>query len=182
MSQASPIEQWAYFLLNAETMTLDEVRRLFPDIEFSEAAGVLEMISKNPEQRQLYDARLKFQRDEAARLEAARIEGIEKGRDEGLREGIGIEKGIEKGEIFGCITTLQGLLGLVESSRDELSRYNEDQLSDLVEQLKHQLRTAPRDCELAVFHRRQTGQPVSLKMTGVLCSARNERTSPNVVV
>ena len=29
------------------------------------------MISQNPEQRQLYDARLKFQRDEAARLEGA---------------------------------------------------------------------------------------------------------------
>ncbi len=30
VSQASPIEKWAYFLLNAETMTLDDVRRLFP--------------------------------------------------------------------------------------------------------------------------------------------------------
>ena len=55
------------------------------------------MISKNPEQLQQYEARLKFQRDEAARLEGAISEGIRQGRAEGRQEGLleGIEKGFE---------------------------------------------------------------------------------------
>ena len=47
---APPAERWAYFLQNADKLTPAEIRRLFPDQEFSEAAGVLEMISKTPEQ------------------------------------------------------------------------------------------------------------------------------------
>ncbi len=137
--KASPLEQWAYFLLNADRMTPEEIRQLFPDIEFSEAAGVLEMVSKNPEQKQLYDARLKFQRDEAARMESALEQGRAEGRDEGLREGI--EKGIEKGELLGQIKLLQSLLNVSRPTRAELKKYSEVQLSELVEQLKLQLRT-----------------------------------------
>ncbi len=81
-------------------MTPEEIRKLFPDPEFNEAAGVLEMVSKNPQQRQRHDARLKFQRDEAARMESAHGEGIEKGRLEG----------IERGELLGQIKLLQSLL------------------------------------------------------------------------
>jgi hypothetical protein len=70
-----PVERWAYFLQNAEQLTPEEIRQLFPDQEFSEAAGVLEMISRTPEQLMAYNARLKFQRDEAARIQLARQEG-----------------------------------------------------------------------------------------------------------
>ena len=149
--RASPIEQWAYFLLNAENMTLDDVRRLFPEIEFSEAAGVLDMISKNPEQRQQYEARLKFQRDEAARLEGAISEGISEGikkgrvegRQEGLQEGMekGIEVGIQKGALLGRITLLQELLGIFEPTEQELTRFDEVQMLELAEDLKRRLRT-----------------------------------------
>jgi predicted transposase/invertase (TIGR01784 family) len=45
---SSPAERWAYFLRNAEQLTQDEIRRLFPDEEIVEAAGVLEMISQTP--------------------------------------------------------------------------------------------------------------------------------------
>jgi hypothetical protein len=41
---ASPAERWSYFLQNADKLTPLEIRRLFPDQDFSEAAGVLEMI------------------------------------------------------------------------------------------------------------------------------------------
>ncbi|MEI8020151.1 MAG: Rpn family recombination-promoting nuclease/putative transposase [Schlesneria sp.] len=67
---ATPIERWAYFLRNADRLSRDDVTRLFPDPEIAEAAGVLEMISKSPEERRLYDMRLKFQRDEATRIES----------------------------------------------------------------------------------------------------------------
>jgi predicted transposase/invertase (TIGR01784 family) len=159
ITQASSIEKWAYFLLNAEKMTLDDVRRLFLEIEFAEAAGVLNMISQNPEQRQLYEARLKFQRDEAARLEGAINEGIEKGisqgrvlghqqgHQQGLLEGLqeghleGLKEGLEKGTLIGRITTLHELLGIVEPTAEALMSFSEAQLSELAESLKRQLRT-----------------------------------------
>ena len=151
VSFASPIEKWAYFLLHAETMTLDDVRRLFPEVEFSEAAGVLNMISQNPEQRQLYEARLKFQRDEAARLEGAINEGIEKGitqgrvegRVEGLVEGRveGRVEGMKVGQLLGQITILHDLLGDSQPNPEELSTFTEAQLVELIEQLKRQLRS-----------------------------------------
>ena len=128
---ASPLEQWSYFLLRAETLTMDEIKRLLPDEIFSEAASVLDVVAKTPEQKQRYEARLKFQRDEAARARSAREEGIE----------VGIEKGIERGELFGRIKAFQGLLGLVESTREELSDYGDEQLTTLLEQLRDQLRS-----------------------------------------
>ena len=56
---------------------------MFPDNEIAEATGVFEMISQPPEQLQFYNARLKFQRDEEARLRKA----DEDGRLQGFREG-----------------------------------------------------------------------------------------------
>ena len=143
VSLASPIEKWAYFLLNAETMTLDDVRRFFPEGEFSEAAGVLNMISQNPEQRQLYEARLKFQRDEAARLEGAINEGIEKGIEKGITQGRveGRVEGLKVGQLLGQITILHDLLGISQTNTEELSIFSEAQLVELIDQLKQKLRS-----------------------------------------
>ncbi|MFN0052027.1 MAG: Rpn family recombination-promoting nuclease/putative transposase [Planctomycetales bacterium] len=80
---ATPLERWAYFLLNADRFSLEDVVRIFPDREFAAAAGVLEMISKSPEEHRLYDMRLKFQRDEMSRREQAQREREELDR---LRE------------------------------------------------------------------------------------------------
>jgi len=78
-----------------------------------------------------YDARLKYQMDEAARLKLA--------RDEGVREGI--QTGIQKGELLGQIKLLQKLLGVTKPTADELSKSDEVQLTELAEQLQNQLRT-----------------------------------------
>lgn len=79
--------KWLYLLRHAEGSDPDEISDLLGDPEFREAVGVLEMISKTPEERQFYEARLKFLRDEEARLIAARREGHEEGRQEGREEG-----------------------------------------------------------------------------------------------
>ncbi len=142
---ASPLEQWSYFLLRAETLTMDEIKRLLPDEVFSEAAGILDVVAKTPEQKRRYEARLKFQRDEAARAltseqarEQGRLEGRLEGREEGRLEGIDV--GIERGELFGRIKTLQGLVGVAESAREELSDLRDEQLTTFLEQLRDQLR------------------------------------------
>jgi len=123
---ASPAERWAYFLKNAEKLTPGEIRRMFPDQEFSEAAGVLEMISRTPEQLMAYNARLKFQRDEVARILQARLEGRQEGE--------------EIGEARGRIVVLQELLGQRVWRAEEFSACDAAQLNALADQLQQQLR------------------------------------------
>ena len=64
LKQATPAEKWAWFLLNAENLTMDEIQDLFPEPEFVEAAGVLNVIKDNPEQMDNYISRLKYKLDE----------------------------------------------------------------------------------------------------------------------
>jgi predicted transposase/invertase (TIGR01784 family) len=151
---ATPAERWAYFLQNADKLTPAEIRRLFPDQEFSEAAGVLEMISKTPEQLMAYNARLKFQRDEAARMEQAALDGeargVEigeaRGREIGVEIGeargreIGIEIGETRGRQIGRISLLQELLGKPVWTAEEFATCDTAQLNSMADQLQQQLR------------------------------------------
>jgi predicted transposase/invertase (TIGR01784 family) len=143
---ATPAERWAYFLQNADKLTPAEIRRLFPDQEFSEAAGVLEMISKTPEQLLAYNARLKFQRDEAARMEQATLEGEARGVEIGEARGeargveIGEARGREIGVEIGRISLLQELLGQRIWSAEEFAACDAAQLSAMADQLQQQLR------------------------------------------
>ena len=123
---ALPAERWSYFLQNADKLTPEEIRRLFPDEEIAEAAGVLEMISQTPEQLMFYNARLKFQRDEEARLRKAQQDGFREGEYRGLK--------------LGRITLLQQLLGIPQSTMDEFAGCDASQLSELEDQLQRQLR------------------------------------------
>ena len=109
---------------------MDEVRELFPEPEFAEAAGVLEVISNNPEQIDNYISRLKYQLDDVWRLESTRSEALNEGRQEGRLEGRieGLKEGEQKGELIGRIETLQEILGLAKPTRDELSGYDATQL------------------------------------------------------
>ncbi len=128
MYNATPVERWAWFLRHAEELTSAQVARLFPDKEFSEAAEVLEMIAQTPQHLVEYNARLKAQRDEEARILYAQQQGKADGRAEGRAEGIDI--GIKRGVLIGRITLLQQLLQLpagneqlfAECSIDDLHR------------------------------------------------------------
>jgi hypothetical protein len=75
------------------------------------------MINQTPEQLQEYRARMKFQMDEIARLDYARLEG----------------------ELIGRIALLQELLSISEPPREELSTFDLSQLSALAKQLQQQL-------------------------------------------
>lgn len=149
------IEQWAYFMLNADRLSIDDILRMFHDQEFAEAAEVLEMISKTPEERMQYNARLKFQMDEAARLEQveqARMDveqarmDVEQARldiEQARRDGqtIGEARGEAKGLLLGRISTLKEVLGVDQPSADELATYDITQLSDLADRLQTQFRS-----------------------------------------
>jgi hypothetical protein len=103
----------------ADQLTYDELCRLFPESEFVEAAGVLEVINQTPEQNQLYSSRLKVLLDEASRLESTRIEALKEG----------VKEGLLKGRIE-MIQTLQRLLNTPESTTEEsrLSSFPTDTL------------------------------------------------------
>jgi predicted transposase/invertase (TIGR01784 family) len=141
LASATPAERWAYFLRYAETMTEAEIVELFPEPEFVEAAGVLEVINKTPEQLHEYRSRLKLQLDEAARLEYARDEGRQEGEAKGRQEGEakGRQEGEQKGELIGRITMLQEILSISQPSREELSACDLTQLTALAKQLQQQL-------------------------------------------
>ena len=101
------------------------------------------MISKTPEQRLLYNARLKFQRDEVKRILQARLVGHQVGRQEG--EEIGDARGEARGEACGLqigrITVLQEFPGLRLSTAEDFSGCDAAQLITIAEQLQQQLRS-----------------------------------------
>ncbi|MFM7836424.1 MAG: Rpn family recombination-promoting nuclease/putative transposase, partial [Planctomycetaceae bacterium] len=80
---ATPVERWCWFLRHAQDLTTEQLAVLMPDKEFTEAAKVLDMIAKTPEQLQEYNARLKAQRDEEARIIFGRQQGLEIGEARG---------------------------------------------------------------------------------------------------
>ena len=87
------------------------------------------MIAQSPREREMYEARLKFERDQVWRIKAA--------KDEGRAEGVAT--GIERGEYSGQIRLLQRLLGMPESRSSDLTDLDIAQLQGLVAQLQAQI-------------------------------------------
>lgn len=114
---------------------MEEIQELFPEPEFAEAAGVLQVIKNTPEQMDTYISRLKHKLDEVWRLESTRSEALREGEAKGRLEGL------KEGELIGRIETLQEVLGLGEPAREELQEYDATQLAALCERLRLQLRS-----------------------------------------
>lgn len=117
------IDQWAYFFRRSQHLTIQELTSRLPHPVFTEAAQVMEMISRTPEDRALYEARLKLQRDEQSRLEAAEA------------------RGEARGVLIGKIQTLQNVLNEPEQSSDELTTLSEENLNSLLASLQTRLRS-----------------------------------------
>ena len=135
---ATPIERWCWFLRHAQELTTEQINQLLPDQEFTEAARVLEMISQTPEQLYEYNARVKAQRDEEARIIYAQQQGIEQGIEIGQQQGI--EKGIEIGQLQGQIVLFQQLLKLPTCTDEQFAACDIDQLTQRLTQLQQQFK------------------------------------------
>ena len=116
---ADPVEAWAYFFRQADAMTTDEIQQRFNCPAFTEAAQVLDMIQRTPQQRSQYERRLKAQRDERARMEYA------------------VDQARLEGEALGRISILRKILGGEPESLDSLSL---EQLTVIEKELQNQLR------------------------------------------
>ena len=139
---ATPIERWCWFLRHAQELTAEQISQLLPDQEFSEAARVLEMIAQTPEQLYEYNARVKAQRDEEARIVYAQQQGIEIGEARGEARGIeiGEARGIRRGLLQGQILQLQQLLKLPNCTDEQFAAYDIDDLTQMLAQLQQQLK------------------------------------------
>jgi len=124
----------AIFFRKAATLTADELALRLPDPVFAEARGVLQMIAKNPEEREMYEDRLKAERDEWARTAQAEKDGLERGREEGL------EEGRREVEIIGKIELLCQLLDEPYLGERPLREHTIDELSSLEADLQRRLR------------------------------------------
>lgn len=130
------MERWAWLLRHADALTAEQVNRLFPDQVFAEAAGVLEMIAQSPEELIEYNARLKAQRDESARLLYAQQQGLDIGRSEGIE--LGRAEGIQRGMLTGQIILLQKLLQLPVSADHQFAACTLQELEQLAASLQQQ--------------------------------------------
>jgi predicted transposase/invertase (TIGR01784 family) len=139
LSQARPVEKWAYFLGHAAQMEVPDIERLFRDPVFVEAGGILEMISQTEEERVRYELRMKALRDLRDNLESAELRGLETGRQQGREEGR--QEGRQEGRLEGTIQTLQELLGEPVTNSDELAKRDPKQLAELAGTLQTRLRT-----------------------------------------
>lgn len=92
------------------------------------------MIARNPEERRYYESRLKMQRDEQARLEAAEERGEARG------EARGQAIGEARGQAIGRVRVLQSLAGVEESTVEQLRCKTLEELSAMEAILKQQLR------------------------------------------
>jgi hypothetical protein len=125
---ADPRDQWMYFFRRANGSSVDELLDRLPDPVFERAVGVLEMISRTPDQRRHYDARLKWELDENTRIQTAFEEGEIKGREEGR----------EEGEIK-LIQTLQEILGGPVSDAAVFQGRSLEQLRVMTEELRKKI-------------------------------------------
>ena len=133
--RASKLERWAFFLLYADEYEPERLRELLRDVEFQQAIRAIEAIAAKTEDRAMYDAREKAQRDYQWALQGAREEGLEEGLEKGR------EEGLEKGSLAGRIQLLQQLLGESESALEELRDLPTDELSSRLADLQQRLRS-----------------------------------------
>jgi predicted transposase/invertase (TIGR01784 family) len=137
---ATPIERWCWFLCHAQELTTEQVSLLLPEQEFTEAARVLDMIAQTPEQLHEYNARLKAQRDEEARIIFAQQQGIEIGEARGIE--IGEARGIRRGLLQGQILLLQQMLKLPTSTDEQFAACDIDQLTQMLTQLQQHFKNS----------------------------------------
>ena len=111
---ASVLEQWAYWIKNANEHTVEELRELLLGLEFLRATVELNATREITEEKQMYDAREKASLDIQSNLIDARQEG----------------------EAIGRLKTYQELLGESVTSDEELSRMTIEQLTSTIADLQ----------------------------------------------
>ena len=144
LASGDNLDHWAYWFRHAAELDAGELRTLLPELPFQKATGILEMISRTPSQRDVYEARQKAIRDYASAIEDARQQGIEQGIERGIERGIeqGLEKGIDRGHRLGKaeqVKMLQALLNEPVMTESQLLELDLSSLNAMAENLQSRL-------------------------------------------
>jgi predicted transposase/invertase (TIGR01784 family) len=88
------LDRWCFFLRNAVELEVDQLPEALQTEPIKRAVEVLRVMSLNTLEEQLYEARLREQRDKSSSLKGAYLDG----RDAGIQEGksIGVQEGLIK--------------------------------------------------------------------------------------
>jgi predicted transposase/invertase (TIGR01784 family) len=122
---ATPLEVWLYFLRHAETLDTDNLPAALQVPDIQHAMGELTMLTQSDLERERYEARVKWQRDEKSRLTSA----LEVGRQEGRIEG----------RVEGRIYLCQRRLGKALTPAEELAAKTPEELEQLALALEREL-------------------------------------------
>jgi predicted transposase/invertase (TIGR01784 family) len=133
-----PLSKWLYFLKYAKQLDSNELAEQLVDDEYREALGVLNMISQSPQDRQFYEARMKFLHDAEARLIFARSEGHAEGRAE--RQAEARTEGQTEGIVAAKIQFLQQDMSLDETPMDDLLQKDLAVLTRTYSELQNEFR------------------------------------------
>ena len=123
---ACELDQWCYWIKNADEHTEEELQELLPALAFLQATSELREIYEITEEKEMYDSREKAILDYESNL----IDAREEGREEG--ETIGMAKG--------RIQLLQELLGGRALSQLELDAMTLEELRSKMMNLQAELR------------------------------------------
>jgi predicted transposase/invertase (TIGR01784 family) len=162
---ANPLEQWTYFLVHGNDLDKDDLPAALRDTPVRQAMEVLTMITQSELERDRYEARLKWERDQRAReqdYEEARAEAekfraeSDKARAESDKARAESEKfraesdkaraelaevrvTAAKSEVIGRIHVCQRLLKLSITPTDQLTAQSVDDLQTLAAALEQKL-------------------------------------------
>jgi predicted transposase/invertase (TIGR01784 family) len=120
---AGVLEQWCYWLKNADMHTEEELQELLPGLAFLRATDELKKIQEITEEKAMYDSREKAILDYESNLIDARQEGR------------------QEGELIGGIRLLQQLLNLPQDDHEELNSRSLKELSATMNDLQATLRS-----------------------------------------
>ena len=96
----SALDLWVTFLKEAENYSLEDIPKELEEVpEIKKAIVELETMYFNESEIDIYDARLKWFRDQHSELMYVRNRCLKQGKEKGLKEGreVGIKEGKEKG-------------------------------------------------------------------------------------
>jgi predicted transposase/invertase (TIGR01784 family) len=133
---SSPFEVWCYFLRHGETLDTASLPTALDTPIFHRCLEVMNVLTQNDRERELYEGRLKARRDQAALVHDV-VQALQEGREEGHKEGL--KEGREKGMLIGRIQAYEELLGRPPSSAADLQALSLEQLAERVDQLRAQL-------------------------------------------
>ena len=128
----SALDRWCYFMRHGADLDLDHLPASLDVPEIRRALEVLTMFTKDENEREIYELRLKYQRDHDSLLHDTAERAEERG----------VKKGELKGELKGLLGQIhlcQKLLKQPPTPREELSALPVENLTTLLEQLQKQL-------------------------------------------